>query len=371
MKKVFINALNAKDGGGLSYLTNFIKLLSEHQTNDQYFVLVPPSRDFESYNRKNISIINVNGFFASPIFLPISYILLIPLLIIQKKCNVVFNLSDIPILTKKKQVMLFDWPYGLYPKTVAWNLMDKKDLIKRRVKLFFVKFLINNVDIFVTQNSVMKKRLQEIYSFQRVEIIPNATSLDNLNNKGYVRNFNFKNKINLLYLTYYYSHKNIEIFVPLAKEIIKQKLDIGIVITISPNQGEKAKDLLKKINDENLSSVIYNLGPVEMRDVPSLYKQTDGLLMPTLLETFSGTYVEAMYHKKPIFTSDLDFARNICKESAFYFDPFNHLEILEVLKNSFIDKEILHKKVASASKVLESYPSWQQAFYDYMKLIDE
>lgn len=371
MKNVFINALNAKDGGGLSYLTNFIKLLSKHKTNDQYFVLVPPSRNFDSYNQKNITIINVYSFFASPILLPISYIFLIPLLIFLKKCNVVFNLSDLPILTNRKQVMLFDWPYGLYPETVAWNLMDRKDYIKRIVKLFFVKLLINNVNIFVTQNSVMKKRLKEIYNFQRVEIIPNATSLDNLNTKENLRNFNFKNKINLLYLTYYYSHKNIEIFVPLAKEILKQKLDIGIVITISSKQGKQAKDLLKIIEEENINSVIHNLGPVDMKDVPALYKQTDGLLMPTLLETFSGTYVEAMYHKKPIFTSDLDFARNICKESAFYFDPLNHLEILEVLKNSFSDEKILERKVSSASKVLETYPTWEQAFLDYMALIDE
>jgi len=371
MKNVFINALNAKAGGGLSYLKNFITLLKDYDTNDQYFVLVPPSLDFDKYNHKNITILNVPAFFASPIILPISYIFLIPTLVFLKKCKVVFNLSDLPVFTHKKQVMLFDWPYGLYPETIAWTLMNKRDLIKRRVKLFFVKLLINHVDIFVAQNSVMKKRLQEIYNFKRVEIIHNATSLDNLSQRESDINFDFKNKINLLYLTYYYTHKNIEVFIPLAKEILKQKLDIGIIITISADQGEEAANLLKIIEDENLDSVINNLGPIDMKDVPSLYRNTDGLLMPTLLETFSGTYVEAMFHKKPIFTSDLDFARNICKESAFYFNPLNHLEILEKIKYGFSETENIQRKVNSASKVLDTYPTWKKAFSKYMKLIDE
>jgi len=62
--------------------------------------------------------------------------------------------------------------------------------------------------------------------------------------------------------------------------------------------------------------------------VPSLYAQSDALLMPTLLESFSGTYVEAMFHKIVILTSKLDFAEDVCGESAFYFDPTSPEDIL-------------------------------------------
>jgi hypothetical protein len=50
-----------------------------------------------------------------------------------------------------------------------------------------------------------------------------------------------------------------------------------------------------------------------MSDVPKWYKATQALLLPTLLESFSGTYIEAMHFERPIFTSNLDFAKEVCE----------------------------------------------------------
>ena len=40
-----------------------------------------------------------------------------------------------------------------------------------------------------------------------------------------------------------------------------------------------------------------------------------------LLESFTGTYLEAMHFGLPILTSDLDFAHGLCGDAALYFDP--------------------------------------------------
>ncbi len=42
------------------------------------------------------------------------------------------------------------------------------------------------------------------------------------------------------------------------------------------------------------------------------------VFIPTLLEVFSATYLEAMLMKKPIIASDLEFSRDICGESAYF-----------------------------------------------------
>ena len=105
-----------------------------------------------------------------------------------------------------------------------------------------------------------------------------------------------------------------------------------------------------------------------MKNVPSLYKQCDGLLMPTLLESFSGTYVEAMYHQLPIFTSDIDFASGVCKDSAFYFNPFDEVDILNKL---LLDKEAQEKKVAEGIKVLNELLNWNEAFIKYNNLMEK
>jgi len=63
------------------------------------------------------------------------------------------------------------------------------------------------------------------------------------------------------------------------------------------------------------------------------FRNVDGMLMPSLLESFSTTYVEAMATNVPILTSDLDFAHSSCGDVASYFDPFDTKSI----KNSIVE----------------------------------
>ena len=78
-----------------------------------------------------------------------------------------------------------------------------------------------------------------------------------------------------------------------------------------------------------------------MEHVPILYKQVDGMIMPTLLESFSATYIDSMALGVPIFTSDRDFARDVCGDAAWYFDPLNAESIFEVISNAFQSGQIL------------------------------
>ncbi len=44
--------------------------------------------------------------------------------------------------------------------------------------------------------------------------------------------------------------------------------------------------------------MLINLGIVRMEDISYLYSISNALLLPTLLESFSGTYIEAAFYKK-------------------------------------------------------------------------
>ena len=53
----------------------------------------------------------------------------------------------------------------------------------------------------------------------------------------------------------------------------------------------------------------------------ALYAGVDAVVLPSLLESFSGVYVEAMALGVPIITSDRDFAHVVCGDAAIYVDP--------------------------------------------------
>ncbi|MBW7835263.1 MAG: glycosyltransferase [Sphingomonadales bacterium] len=370
MVEIFVNGISAKSGGGKSILTNFLSLLHQHPTKDRYWFLTPSADAYRPFQCEHIRILDFPEIYNKTLLLPLVNCWILPKIVRNKSCDLVFNLADIPMPTPSTQIFLFDWSYAVFPDSYAWKVMDFKGWLIRKAKLFYFKKNLKYVDLMIAQTGLIKRRLEKIYDLEYVEVIPNAVSLDNLTGK-FTHDFKLGDGVKLLYLTHYYTHKNIEIFLPLAEEILARGEKIRIIITISPEQHRKAKEFLQQVKRRGLQDIIHNVGPVAMNDVPSLYAQTDGLLMPTLLESFSGTYVEAMFHGKPIYTSDLDFAKDLCGDAAYYFDPLDYRNILDRILESLNDPEGRQLKIQRGRQVLRALPSWEQVFHSYMKVFEK
>ena len=367
---IFVNALNSKSGGGKSILTNFLVLLSENPLNKIYYFLVPNTNKYERFESDFIHILKLPRLYSKTCLFPYVNRFVLPGLIERCGCTLIFNLADIPIPSKIKQVFLFDWPYAVFPESPVWKMMDFFNWLTRKTKLFFFKKNLKYVDLMIAQSPAIKLRLEKYFGISDIEVIPNSVSIDNLKREN-TCDFRLGNGLNLLCLTYYYPHKNIEVLIPLAREIASRRENFRIITTIAPEQHPMAKRFLHKIEKLGLQGVIKNIGPVSMRDVPSLYAQTDGLLLPTLLESFSGTYVEAMFHGKPIFTSELDFATGVCADAAYYFDPLNPDEILEKILESQNDPAGRNKRIEAGRRILAEHLTWEQAFHAYLQLFNK
>lgn len=370
MKCFFINGFNAKAGGGKSILNNYLTLLRLSNSKAKYYVLTPNQEEYLKYSSDFIEIISVNKLYRLNILFPFVNALLITKLLIRYKVDALFNLADVPVPTSIPQVFLFDWSYAVYPDSIVWKMMDLKSLFIRKLKLFYFKKYLKHVSIMIAQSETMKTRLNRLYGLTGIEVVPNAVSLENLE-KLVDFDFDLPKGMRLLYLTHYYPHKNIEIFIPLAKEIKKRGLNYKLITTIDEKQHPKARLFLKKVNLYDLQEIIINIGSVNMEKVPSLYKQCDALLMPTLLESFSGTYVEAMYHKKIILTSDMDFAIDVCGDAAFYFDPLDENSILNAINLSTKDTALCSRKIGAGSNQLKKLLNWEQAFKCYQEIMEK
>lgn len=264
--------------------------------------------------------------------------------------------------------MLLDWPYAVYPDSVVWSKMDLKSKFMRRVKLKIFKNNLQYVDTFIVQTGVIGSKLKDLYNAKSIDVIPTATTTEcNENNK--YKEFNLPDGINLLYPTYYYPHKNLEIFIPLAKEIKAKNYQYKIDTTIDSEQGKNAKQFLNQIKSLNLNDVIINVGSVDIESMHSLYQQCDGLLMPTLLETFGIPYIEAMQHQIPIFTSDMDFAHAVCGDAARFFDPMDHKSILFDLNSVFENSSEREELIRNSVTVLDKIPNWDEVIQLFNKLI--
>jgi glycosyltransferase involved in cell wall biosynthesis len=358
--KVLVNGISAKGGGGLSILSNFLRVAGQAEDSFSYVVAVTDATRFADLACPRVSFVSVGGWSRSTMIL-LSSIVMLPCLMRRKGCDLLFNLADIPVLTRRPQVFLFDWPYAAFPESPALRLGSIRERLARWVKLSSLRTLLPFADLVIAQNAPLAQRLRTIYRPRVVDVVPNAVSLENIDG-GEVRDFGISGGFKLLCLSRYYSHKNIEIFLPVARRIRDAGLDAKIITTLDRDENEGARCFLDAVDAEGLSAVIVNVGSVPMAQVPSLYKQTDALLLPTLLESFSGTYVEAMHHRRPILTSDLDFAKGVCGDSAFYFDPTDDAAIFDAIRTVMARPELREKMLARSAELLAEMPSWNEAY---------
>ena len=112
----------------------------------------------------------------------------------------------------------------------------------------------------------------------------------------------------------------------------------------------------QKISDE-VKECIINVGKVDIATCPYLYRETDALFLPTLLECFSANYPEAMMMERPILTSNLSFATEVCGDAALYFNPMDPNDICEKILMIVTSVSLRQKLIENGRKQLTSFDS--------------
>ena len=362
--KILINALTLHQGGGKTILVNLIKNIKLDDKNIYTFI-VENKDEYSMYSQKNIKIMSLNLFFQHQLLLPLTFILIIPFLIKIKSFDKIFNFCDAPLYTNVLQVFYFDWAFMVYPERFIYEKFNYKEKFRIFSKKIIFSFGIKYIDKLIVQTPVIKKRF--INQFDP-KILPEIVVI-NVGSPSFEKGveFNLKNKnhFKLLCLTNYYKHKNLEILVDVARKIKENNEKISIFLTLSENDSNSIK-LLNKVKTEGLTEIIINLGTVKYDDLHGLYNAVDSSILPTLIESYSSTYIESINFKKPVLTSDYDFARYLCGECALYFNPFNSQSIYDSII-TLKDKKKFKQLEDECSNKLTNNITWSKVTSEILK----
>jgi glycosyltransferase involved in cell wall biosynthesis len=213
---------------------------------------------------------------------------------------------------------------------------------------------------------VVERRIRETYGYKgRAAVLPNAVSEFTAEGaegcETPARLKPYADRMKLLCLSTYYAHKNLEILVDLFRGFPDELREVVVVTTVAGTENRKARRFLRSIARYGLGDRIVNVGPVPQPSLASYFGSCQGLLLPTLLESFSGTYLEAMYFGVPILTSDLDFAREVCGDAAIYFDPWDPASIKDAILRLRNDPQSAQDMVARGRERLKAmFRSWDE-----------
>ncbi|HEY6291292.1 MAG TPA: glycosyltransferase [Terriglobia bacterium] len=216
----------------------------------------------------------------------------------------------------------------------------------------------------VVQTELMKQRAVAAYGLEpsRIEVIPDGDALPpeaEISKRQDGGAAGVHALFTFLCLSRYYPHKNLEVLPEAMKRLpAYSSRPARCLLTIHRDQHPGARRLLGKI--ESLGPVLVNLGPVATGKLAEVYRSADAFILPTLLESFGRTYLEAMRFDLPILTSDRDFARHLCREAALYFDPLDPESVARSMARSMEEGDLRTRLIAGRETVLGQVPSWEE-----------
>jgi glycosyltransferase involved in cell wall biosynthesis len=326
---LIINTCNLWRGGGIQVALSFIKELIDIPENEYHIFL----------GANIISQINSKEF---PENFHLYYIQYSPsslthgLSIINKlrkledsiKPDCVYTVFGPSYWTPRSPHLLgFAQGYYLYPESPFFDRISmshklKINLLKRIHRILFIR----NAGHYCVETEDAKEKLSSFLSKKKenIDVISNTyhSAFNPQLNGDLILPSKRSNEIRLITISSFYQHKNLEIIKDVITELKnKSRLNFIFILTIDFSTFEK---IFKEFKEN-----IVNMGPVPIDLCPKLYHECDFLFLPTLIEIFSASYPEAMKMKKPILTSDLSFAHEICGDAAEYFNPLNPVDIAD------------------------------------------
>lgn len=369
---VFIGStLNA--GGGYQYeymvLDILKKCYSDKNINIKFYSnKVQVKEDYKSLDI-DINIIKEN------IFHKIHRAALQNLLLYKIFSKIGLKYSKIESILIKDNIDLI---YFLYPSMISlslnkipyiftlWDLghLDilefpevSKDQIFESRELLYSKSLKKAFRVTVDSNygkelAVKKYNLDE-NRVSVLKLLPNIQVVDANKHIDIKQKYNIKNDF-IFYPAQFWPHKN-HIYILEAIKLLRENQKIDLDVIFSGSRTSHLDYVLQKAKDYKIEDLIHYIGFVEKEEIPSLYKQSQALVMPTYLGPTNIPPLEAFFYKVPVCYSDLPYFREQTGEAAFYFDLKNPQSLSDILLSIIKDKSICIEKISNGQKILDAW----------------
>jgi len=164
-----------------------------------------------------------------------------------------------------------------------------------------------------------------------------------------------------------YPHKAIDCLPEIAYEMHKMSYNNIIFRVTLLENSQLWNEIYRKANRLQVESWIENIGPFSYVHAAELYIDSDAVFIPSVLEVFSTSYLEAMSCNKPLLVRDRPFAREICKDAAYYWDK-DPKDAAKKLLDILYGEKNKQKMIVTQDKVIAKYGT-QEERYEKLKNI--
>uniref|UniRef100_A6VTG0 Glycosyl transferase group 1 n=1 Tax=Marinomonas sp. (strain MWYL1) TaxID=400668 RepID=A6VTG0_MARMS len=199
-------------------------------------------------------------------------------------------------------------------------------------------FFANKADFWVFQTDYSKKSFSNRYFISPEKTVTIYNAID-MNIVEYFENRHVKGISNgkeviVLCPGGPYAHKALDTIPYLAKKLDYNYKDISFKFLLSIDESSDEWLKIKRLSEQlNISNKVNTTGSYNYANVNSVLEQADIIYVPSILETFSASYIEAFASKVPLVCADREFSKDVCGNAAVYLDPYNY----EMASEHFVD----------------------------------
>jgi glycosyltransferase involved in cell wall biosynthesis len=172
--------------------------------------------------------------------------------------------------------------------------------------------------------------------------------------------------LKLLFVSHYNYYRNFETLIralPLLREQITDR-PIRLLLTCQLEPGknpgayrpDSAAALVKQLG---VSDMVVELGAIPYQQLHQIYARGDLYVTPAYTETFAHPLVEAMSSGLPVIASDIPVHREICGEAAMYFERFSAEALAEMTTHLAKSQERMRGLAARGRERANDF-SWRE-----------
>lgn len=348
--RIAVNALSAVAGGGVTYLNQLFKHLSEIDKKNEYLIITTKKGEkVLRANYKNFRVLSFKIPSISTIIRLLWEQVCLWYLLKKNKADILYSPANIGFIFNS-------FPTVVMIQTVA---PFDKEMIKKQNVYYQLKFnllrILTSLSVRKARNVIFisdkaRKDLSLYYKLQKnkTSLIYHGkselfkTNLDNKQLQEVKRKYNLDEFI--LYVSNIYKYKNFSELIQafsLIKDQINPHLKLALVGKSFDDQYTESLKTL--VVNKGMHDRIIFFGHVPYEEMPYFYGLCQLFVYPSTCENCPNILIEAMACGAPILSSNIEPMPEICQDAAIYFDPFKPKDIAEKIKTVLTDHNVIQK----------------------------
>lgn len=357
--KILINTISTKKitGGAFQIAQNFLLKSLEHAEIEWFYVTSQDVDDTIGYRFRHLMCSQYFVFPTQPDFRGSYKRVKKELSVLEARLapDVVYSITSPSYFTfKAKEVMRFTNPWLTHPNKYSWRALSLKLRIKYHLYGWNQKRLMRNAHYFITQTETCAEGIRKITGepYNHIKVVNNVLP----ENFKLAENTPVKEDdlIHIATVGAAIPHKNFDIIPDVLLELKKRGIDnVRFHITIAPS-SVVSQALDAKLRSYNMSDFVINHGHMSQKDLGEMYRKCQFCFLPTLLEVFSASTLEAMYFQLPVVASHFYFNTEVMGDSCLYFKPTDAKDaarqITKLISNKSLQEECKQKMLIRLQK---------------------